>query len=98
MKAVIYAHSTELQSDASIEDQIRICRKRINRVGWTYFSAYADRALSGASGLRAEYQRLLEDAQRRQFDVVREQLRLRRCARQESRRFLCGEGWRIVSI
>ena len=71
MRAVIYArYSTELQSDASIEDQIRICRERIDREGWTYVSAYADRALSGASRLRAEYQRLLEDARRRQFDVV----------------------------
>ena len=71
MKAVVYArYSTELQNHASIEDQIRVCRDRIDREGWTYVASYADRAVSGASRLRAEYQRLLEDARRRQFDIV----------------------------
>ena len=34
-KAVIYSRfSSELQRDASIEDQIRLCRARIEREGW----------------------------------------------------------------
>jgi len=71
MIAVIYARfSSELQRDASIEDQIRICRARIEREGWTYLHAYTDRAISGASALRPAYQSLLEDARRGQFEVV----------------------------
>jgi site-specific DNA recombinase len=69
--AVIYArYSSGLQRDASIEDQIRICRARIKLEGWQYRHAYTDRAISGASALRPAYQSLLEDLRRGQFDVV----------------------------
>jgi hypothetical protein len=61
-KAVIYSRfSSELQRDASIEDQIRLCRARIEREGWVFLHAYSDRAISGASALRPAYQSLLED-------------------------------------
>jgi site-specific DNA recombinase len=69
--AVIYArYSSDLQREASIEDQIRLCRKRIEEEGWQYLHAYTDRAQSGASALRPAYQSLLEDAQRGQLDIV----------------------------
>ena len=71
MRAVIYArYSSDLQRSESIEDQIRICRERISREGWTYLHAYHDRAMSGASLLRPGYQKLIDDAQRGMFDVV----------------------------
>src|SRR5215831_18851966 len=71
MIAVIYARfSSELQRDASIEDQIRLCRARIEHEGWQYLHAYTDRAVSGASALRPAYQTLLQDARRGQFDIV----------------------------
>ena len=71
MRAVVYArYSTDLQRDASIEDQVRLCRGRIEQEGWAYLHAYTDRAVSGASALRAAYQQLLEDARREQFDIV----------------------------
>jgi DNA invertase Pin-like site-specific DNA recombinase len=53
MRTVIYArYSTDLQRTASIDDQIRVCRERIERDGWTYLHAYHDRAMSGTSHLR----------------------------------------------
>jgi site-specific DNA recombinase len=71
MIAVVYArYSSDLQRDASIEDQIRLCRERIEHERWTYLHAYTDRAISGSSALRPAYQRLLEDARQGQFDVV----------------------------
>jgi len=71
MIAVIYArYSSQLQRDASIEDQVRLCRARIEREGWQYLHAYTDRAVSGASALRPAYQSLLEDARRGGFDIV----------------------------
>ena len=71
MRAVVYArYSTDLQAASSIEDQVRICRERIEREGWTYLHAYHDRAVSGTSTLRPSYQKLLEDARRGAFDVV----------------------------
>ena len=70
-RAVIYSrYSTDNQREASIEDQIRIGRAFIEREGWTYLDAYADRALSGASPLRPGYQKLLEDARAGSFEVV----------------------------
>ena len=71
MIAIIYArYSSGLQRDASIEDQIRLCRAPIELEGWQHRHAYTDRANSGASALRPAYQSLLEDARRGQFDVV----------------------------
>jgi site-specific DNA recombinase len=71
MIAVIYArYSSDLQREASIEDQIRLCRARIEQEGWDYLHAYTDRAQSGASALRPAYQSLLEDARHGQFDMV----------------------------
>src|SRR4051812_41015011 len=71
MRAVAYArYSSDLQREASIEDQIRLCRRRIEQEGWQYLHAYTDRAVSGASALRPAYQSLLEDARQDRFDIV----------------------------
>ena len=71
MRAAIYArYSTDLQTDASIEDQHRLCARLITGNGWREAETYADRGLSGASHLRPAYQRLLEDARNNSFDVV----------------------------
>jgi site-specific DNA recombinase len=71
MRAVIYArYSSDLQRDASIEDQVRVCRRRIDAEGWLPGRVYADHGASGASHLRAGYQALLQDARRHEFDVV----------------------------
>src|SRR5262249_39803072 len=71
MRAVIYArYSTDLQREASIEDQVRICRQRMDREGWTLVATYSDAASSGASRLRPGYQKLLEDARAGAFDIV----------------------------
>jgi site-specific DNA recombinase len=70
-RAAIYArYSTEHQRDASIEDQVRLCRERIEREAWTAVQTYSDRALSGASLLRPGLQRLIEDAMTGKIDVV----------------------------
>ena len=71
MRAVIYArYSTELQRDASIDDQIRLCRRRIEAENWTLGGTYADHAISGSIRMRPGYQKLLEDARAGRFDVV----------------------------
>src|SRR5262245_57796501 len=50
MRAAIYARlSTDLQSAASIDDQVRVCRERIERDGHKMVQIYSDRAISGAS-------------------------------------------------
>ncbi len=39
--------------------KVRLCRERAAGEGWTVVETYADRAVSGANRLRAEYQHLL---------------------------------------
>ena len=70
-RAAIYArYSSDLQSAASIADQVCLCRARIERENWTLVATYRDQALSGATRLRSGYQKLLEDARKNVFDVI----------------------------
>ena len=87
MRAVIYArYSTDLQREASIADQVRICRQRIEREGWTLIATYNDAATSGASRLRPGYQKLLEDARAGAFDPAAARLQAQQFRRE---RFTC---------
>ena len=70
-RAVIYArYSSDNQSQASIEDQVRQCRAMIEQQGWTLDGVYSDAAISGATTLRPGYQKMLEDARNGGFDTV----------------------------
>ena len=71
MRAVIYArYSSDKQRDASIEDQIEVCRRLITREGWTPAGVYEDRAISGANRLRGGYQQLRTDVRTGSFDII----------------------------
>ncbi|MCB6180203.1 recombinase family protein [Rhodobacter sp. Har01] len=49
-RVAIYArYSSDLQSAASIEDQVRLCRERIARETWLLSDTFADHAVSGGS-------------------------------------------------
>ena len=69
--AAIYArYSSDLQSDASIEDQVRLCREYAKRNGLRIAECYTDHGVSGATLLRPGIQALLKDAQTGGFDIV----------------------------
>ena len=72
MRAVIYArYSSDLQSTASIEDQVRLCRERIEQENGTVVEIYADYAISGSSlRNRPQMQALLDAGKRGKFDYV----------------------------
>lgn len=71
-RAAFYArYSSDNQREASIEDQLRLCRERAEREGWQAVANYTDAAISGSSMiLRPGIKTLLADAQAGRFDVV----------------------------
>lgn len=71
-RIAIYArYSSDLQSDSSIEDQLRICNEKAKQQGWEVVTQYNDRAISGASMMqRSGLQSLIQDAMAGKFDIV----------------------------
>ena len=71
LSVVLYArYSSDNQRDASIEDQLRLCRERAEREGWRIVDSYSDRSISGASLIRPGIQALMQDAQSGRFNLV----------------------------
>jgi DNA invertase Pin-like site-specific DNA recombinase len=59
VKVALYArYSSDNQRDASIADQLRVCRAYAERQSWTICEEYTDHAVSGATLLRAGFQSL----------------------------------------
>ncbi len=70
-RACIYArYSSDLQSDASIEDQIRLCSDKASAEGWKLGNCYTDAGISGASLMRPGIQSLLSAAMNGEFDIL----------------------------
>ena len=71
-RAVVYArYSSDLQSEASIDDQVRLCRERAEREGMWVREVFTDYAISGGSvSNRPGMRSLLQAAQDGGIDVV----------------------------
>ena len=71
-RVALYArYSSDNQREASVDNQLRICREQAKREKWKVVGTYKDAGISGASMiLRPGIQALLQDAQAGQFDVV----------------------------
>ena len=63
-------YSSDKQRDASIADQLRLCRLHAEKQGWHVVEEYTDHAVSGASLLRPGIQALIADAGRGRFDLI----------------------------
>jgi site-specific DNA recombinase len=71
MRVVLYArYSSDNQRDASIEDQMRICRAHAARHSWTIVGNFADHAISGTSLLRNGYQSMLARIREGGIDII----------------------------
>ena len=71
MRAAIYArYSTDKQSENSIEDQLRECRKLAERNEFEVIAVFSDKALSGGTVNRPDYQNMLVAARAGKFDVI----------------------------
>ena len=68
---VIYArYSSHAQKDASIEQQIKECMEFAQNEGIRITATYADRAVSGKTDRRADFQRMMRDAEKGKFRYV----------------------------
>lgn len=71
MNAVIYArYSSHSQTEQSIEGQLRDNYAWAKQQGITVVGEYIDRALTGTKDARPDFQRMIEDAAKRQFEMV----------------------------
>ena len=69
--AVIYARfSSYNQREESIEAQERACREYAQRKGLQVIEVYADRAKSGTSAEREEFQRMIKDSGEKKFSYL----------------------------
>lgn len=70
-KAVIYArYSSHNQTEQSIEGQFHDAYAFADRNGITIIKEYVDRALSGTKDDRPDFQKMIRDAERKQFSLV----------------------------
>ena len=70
-KAVIYArYSCEKQTEQSIEGQLRVCNEFAERNGYTVIHNYIDRAVSGKTDKREQFQQMLKDSADKSFEFV----------------------------
>lgn len=71
MIAVIYArYSDSKQREESIEAQLKVCHEYADAHGYTVIKEYVDRAYSGRSDDRPQFQLMLRDAKKKQFQRV----------------------------
>ena len=71
MRIVIYArYSSHSQTEQSIEGQLQVCYEYAKNNGYMVIGEYIDRAQSGTTDNRVEFQRMITDSDRRTFDGV----------------------------
>lgn len=71
MNAVIYARfSSHNQREQSIEGQLRDCHEYARRYNISVVGEYIDRAISGMTDERPDFQRMITDAAKKQFDRI----------------------------
>ena len=71
LRAVIYArYSCSVQTEQSIEGQLRDCYKVVEDMGYTVVKEYIDRATSGKNDERPQFRRMIHDSAFGSFDVV----------------------------
>ena len=71
MNAVIYArYSSHSQTEQSIEGQLHDAYAYAEKCGYHVIGEYIDRALTGKNDDRPDFQRMIRDAERRQFQII----------------------------
>ena len=69
--AAIYArYSSDSQSEQSIDGQLRVCNEYAKSHDITIVNTYIDRAMTGTNDNRPDFQRMIKDSSRREWDYV----------------------------
>ena len=69
--AVIYArYSSDNQSEQSIEGQLRVCEEYARSHDILILDTYIDRAMTGTNDNRADFQRMIKDSAKREWNYV----------------------------
>ena len=69
--AVVYArYSSDNQTEQSIEGQLRVCEQYAKFNDILIVDTYIDRAMSGTTDNRPDFQRMLMDSDKKQWDYV----------------------------
>lgn len=69
--AVVYArYSSNQQTENSIDGQLRECGKYAEMHGYNIIGTYIDRAISGTTDNRPDFQRMIEDAKKQTFAFI----------------------------
>ena len=70
-KAAIYArYSSHSQREESIEQQIDKCRKFAEQNGYQVVKVYADKALSGKTDQRPQFQKMISDSEKSAWTIL----------------------------
>lgn len=71
MNVVIYARfSSHNQTEQSIEGQIKVCKDYADRNNLSIVGIYKDEAKSGTNSDRYDFQRMIKDSEKKQFQGV----------------------------
>lgn len=69
--AVIYArYSCDNQTEQSIEGQLRVCEEYAQKNNILILDTYIDRAMTGTNDNRPDFQRMLKDSSRKEWNFV----------------------------
>ena len=69
--AVIYArYSSDSQTEQSIEGQLRVCEEYAQKNNILIFNTYIDRAMTGTNDNRPDFQRMIKDSSRKEWNYV----------------------------
>ena len=69
--AVIYArYSSDKQTEQSIEGQLRVCTDFASRNKILVVNTYIDRATTGTNDNRIDFQRMMRDSSKKEWDYI----------------------------
>ena len=69
--AVIYArYSSDNQTEQSIEGQLRVCQEYAKSHDILILDTYIDRAMTGTNDNRADFQRMMKDSARKEWNYI----------------------------